>query len=134
MGPPCAPRPAARAAAASSRPSAAVAVSGFSRKQWRPAARHAPAIARGLSGGGAPGPPPPRAPAPRGGGGGGGGGPAAAARRVHALLDRPLPARGRDFGDPEPDAELAQHAQVLLAPAAEADEPDGPRGGGPGRG
>jgi hypothetical protein len=44
-------RPARAAAASSARPSASVAVIGFSTKQWSPAARHAPAKAAWLSAG-----------------------------------------------------------------------------------
>src|SRR5207244_9519477 len=44
--------------------------------------------------------------------------------RRHTLPDRPGPTSRPGVGDPGAGAELAQHAQVLFAPAAEADEQD----------
>jgi hypothetical protein len=46
------------------------------------------------------------------------------ARGSHPRLDRERPALGRDVGHPQLDSQLAEHAQVLLAPAAQPDQQD----------
>ena len=49
--------------------------------------------------------------------------------RLHTLAHRPLPSRRRHVRRPEADPELAEHAQVLFTPTAEPDQQDVHGGG-----
>ena len=115
MWPTCSTRPVAATIAASSRPSATVRVSGFSTKQCAARAQALPGQRPGDCRPASRGPPRPRAAARSR--------KSATARAArHPRLDREGAPLRRDVGHPQLHAQLAEHAQVLLAPAPQPDQ------------